>query len=306
VPQALADHIEAMNTLLYLCYGAPRNFSEARYSILSLLRTVGAKAAEFQIVVYTDDPGAFADLGIETVEIDEALLLSWLDGKDYIHRRKTMTVIDALSRFGGAVAFVDCDTYYLKPVDELFSRIGPGRACLHLVEGRLQETKSKVDQSVSKLIRDQTFYGLDGKALTISEDARMWNSGVIGIHYTDAALMNEALYLTDQMWCKLEPYAPGKKAHHLEQFATGYFLERLHLVECDDVVYHYWPEYLRDPFGERVTALVQPRHDLSLQELADKAFRDRPQADLMRKLKMRIRSALRHIGFRVPGMRNSA
>ncbi len=295
-----------MNTLLYLCYGPRRNFEEARYSILSVLRLQQDAPATFRIVIYTDAPDAFSDFALETVTISSETLTAWMGGSDYIHRRKTMTVIDALERFKGCVAFIDCDTYFLKPVDQLFLRIGPGHACLHLIEGRLEETRSAVDQSVSDLVRDHQFFDTKGKALQISTDGRMWNSGVIGIHHDDLPLMLEALNLTDQMWPKLKPWAPGKKAHHLEQFATGYFLERLQLSECDDIVYHYWPEHLRDPFAKEVGHLVHPSRGMSLQELANQAYQQRPQADLFRKFKMRVREFLRSAGVRVPGIRNSA
>jgi hypothetical protein len=295
-----------MNPLLYLCYGPSRNFEEARYSILSVLRLQQDIKPTFRIAIYTDAPEAFSDFEVETVLISSATLESWMGGSDYIHRRKTMTVIDALERFEQAVAFVDCDTYFLKPADQLFERISPGHACLHLIEGRLEETRSAVDQSVSDLVRDHQFIDAKGRPLTISRDARMWNSGVIGIHHDDLALMFESLNLTDQMWPKLKPWAPGKKAHHLEQFATGYFLERLTLTECDDIVYHYWPEHLRDPFAKEVGQLVHPLKGMSLLEHANYAYQRRPQADLFRKFKMRVREYLRSAGVRVPGIRNSA
>jgi hypothetical protein len=295
-----------MNTLLYLCYGPSRNFEEARYSILSVLRLQQGIQPNFRIVIYTDAPDSFSDFEVETVAISSATLEHWMGGSDYIHRRKTMTVIDALERFKGSIAFIDCDTYFLKPVDQLFARIGPGRACLHLIEGRLEETRSAVDQSVSNLVRDNRFTDTEGRVLAISTDGRMWNSGVIGIHHDDLQLIVESLHLTDQMWPKLQPWAPGKKAHHLEQFATGYFLERLKLSECDDIVYHYWPEHLRDPFAKKVGHLVHPAQGMSLLDHANYAYQRRPQADLFRKVKMRVREFLRSAGVRVPGIRNSA
>ena len=295
-----------MNTLLYLCYGPKRHCDEVRYSILSALRQEHEVKPAFRIAVYTDTPESFSDLDVETVTLTTETLAQWMGGSDYIHRRKTMTVIDALERYKGLVAFVDCDTYFLEPVDQLFMRIAPGHACLHLIEGRLEETRSAVDRSVSELIRDNRFVDTAGMPLAISTDGRMWNSGVIGIHYDDLWLMTEALNLTDQMWPKLKPWAPGKKAHHLEQFATGYFLERLKLTECDDIVYHYWPEHLRGPFDKKVGQLVHPARGVSLTDQAEYAFQLRPKADLFRKLKMRIRELLRSAGVRVPGTRNSA
>ena len=113
--------------------------------------------------------------------------------------------------------------------------------------------RRKADQvtaaAISDVVDRNSFQDLSGRPFKISPDAPMWNSGVLGLHSSDAHLLEEALNLIDQMWPKVQD-AP-LPVHHVEQFASGYFLERTRISESHDIVYHYWPEYLRVPFRRR-------------------------------------------------------
>jgi hypothetical protein len=218
---------------------------------------------------------------------------------DYIHRRKTMTIIDALQRFPGDLAFVDCDTYFRKSPATLFKHIGPGRSCLHVLEARLLESRTEVDKVLSDLIEQEDFFDTTGSKLSISPNAPMWNSGVVGVNSADIGLMREVLEVSDQMWRKL-------KVHHIEQFLAGYFLSRNVLSECADTVFHYWPGYIRQPFREKLSGVLS--HDVAqpLPIRARRAFANRPRTSPMRWTTVRARSVLRQMGFNVSGMMKSA
>ncbi|MGA2552768.1 MAG: hypothetical protein ABSF50_21705 [Burkholderiaceae bacterium] len=295
-----------MKTLVYFCHGAPQYFEEARFSILSSLYLQGGERPTYQIVVYTDDKSAFIDLDVTIVEVNDSTLTSWMGESDYIHRMKIMTVIDALERYPGAVAYIDVDSYFIRSPERLFDRIGPGRTCLHLLEGRLLETRTLINQSLSDLIRNNQFHDSGGNPLKISPDTRMWNSGVIGIHSDDIGFLREALNLSDQMWPHALPYESGRKPHTIEQLVVGYFFERSRLQSTHDLIYHYWPDYLRLPFAKRVGHLVASRDGVPVLELARAAYSRRPRADFPHKIRMQVRGTLRAVGVRISGIYCSA
>jgi hypothetical protein len=277
---------------------------ETTFSLLSAFSFRSPENSGHQYVIYTDDPEPFVGLGVELVKLDAATLAAWMGKDGYVHRRKTMTIIDALSRFPGSVVFVDCDTYFLKPPTKLFDEVGPGRSRLHILEARLLESGDRIDRAISDVVDRNSFQDLSGRPFKISPDAPMWNSGVLGLHSSDAHLMEEALNLIDQMWPKVQD-AP-LPVHHVEQFASGYFLERTRISESHDVVYHYWPEYLRVPFRRRLPGLLAAGAGAPLEVRARVAFAERPRANTFRKIQVGVRTGLRRLGVRVPGIRNNA
>lgn len=293
-----------MRTIVYLCYGRGPHVFETTFSLLSAFRFRSPENSGHQYVIYADDPEPFVGLGVELVKLDAATLSAWMGKDGYVHRRKTMTIIDALSRFPGSVVFVDCDTYFLKPPTKLFDEVGPGRSRLHILEARLLESGDRIDRAISDVVDRNSFQDLGGRPFKISPDAPMWNSGVLGLHSSDAHLMEEALNLIDQMWPKVQD-AP-LPVHHVEQFASGYFLERTRISESHDIVYHYWPEYLRVPFRRRLPVLLAAGAGAPLEERARVAFAERPRANTFRKIQVGVRTGLRRLGVRVPGIRNNA
>lgn len=293
-----------MRTIVYLCYGRGPHVFETTFSLLSAFSFRSPENSGHQYVIYTDDPEPFVGLGVELVKLDAATLAAWMGKDGYVHRRKTMTIIDALSRFPGSVVFVDCDTYFLKPPTKLFDEVGPGRSRLHILEARLLESGDRIDRAISDVVDRNSFQDLSGRPFKISPDAPMWNSGVLGLHSSDAHLMEEALNLIDQMWPKAQD-AP-LPVHHVEQFASGYFLERTRISESHDVVYHYWPEYLRVPFRRRLPGLLAAGAGAPLEVRARVAFAERPRANTFRKIQVGVRTGLRRLGVRVPGIRNNA
>lgn len=293
-----------MNTVIYFCYGQESVFREARFSILSML--CFPIDHSFQTVVYTDRAECFADLGVTVRPVTKEELDDWMGRSTYIHRRKTMMVIDALQRYGGSVAFIDCDTYFLKAPSALFDLIGPGKSCLHIAEGRLKETRTWKNERVSRLIESNCFFDLSGNKLTISPDAMMWNSGVLGVHSSDLRLIREGLNLCDQLWERDQATEPAdRRVHHLEQFAMGVFLARNKLREASHIVFHYWEQYFREPFAKELEKIDSHMKSMKLPERAYYAYQFKPRGIFKRRVKMGIRTWLRRLGFRVSWLRSS-
>ena len=302
---------ENLKTIVYLCYGAGDHVLQARFSIASMMRFRSLARAGVQTVVYTDDPSAFEGLDVRLQVLSQETLHAWLGGGDYIHRRKTMSLIDALERFGGSAAFIDSDTYFLKSPVRLFDRFGPGRACLHVNEGTIIETGSIYDAELGRLLKLGSFTDLSGAPISFIANPPMWNSGVIGLHADQIDLLREAVHLTDQIWKLATPFEPyGERVHHAEQFATAFFLQTLPLRECIDVVYHYWLLELRAPFKPYLSANVCTTDVAFDRSRARSLYANRPREALAPRLKNRakmvLRRVLRQAGLTAPGFRRSA
>ena len=287
------------NTLLYLCYGAGPHVEETIFSLLTAFSFLPPETPGYRYVVYTDIPKRFIDMGVVIRPLAATELEAWLGGSDYIHRRKTMAIIDALERYPGSLAFIDCDTYFRRSPALLFDRIGPGRSCLHVLEARLLESRTEFDKTLSDAISRIEFFDRAGRPLAISPNAPMWNSGVVGIHSADIDLMREVLDVTDQMWRQV-------KVHHIEQFLAGYFLARNKLSKCPDIVFHYWPGYMRKPFRKKLPDLLAQDAKLPLAARAKRAYESRPRPPVLRAIEARVRRTLRYFGVPVPGMIKSA
>ena len=296
--------------LLYLCYGRQEIYDQAIYSILSLIRVAGDPPRGCRIVVYCDRPSIFAGLPVDVVHIDEATLERWLDGGDYVHRRKTCAIIDALDRFGGKVFFIDTDTYFTRSPASLFHRVGPGRACFHIREGYIRYTATAADRALVKQVEKGDYRLSSGAQVTLESDTPMWNTGVAAIDATDIGLVHEALALSDAIWAGADPMGmDGKKIHHGEQFAMGYAFRQRMLSEAADVVYHYWPSPTKVEFAGRLPELVEAgladRSPLTLDKLYAQRPRDRGFLALKDTVKMQLRRTGQLLGLPLPGVRRS-
>ena len=83
----------------------------------------------------------------------------------------------------------------------------------------------------------------------------MFNSGVIGMDEADISLLDEVIYLADQIY-------PNVRMRTVEQFAFGAcFAQYTRLQESYDIIYHYWPMPQRVVFQEQLRRIL---HDPSI------------------------------------------
>lgn len=300
----------AVPTLLYLCYGKQPIYDQAIYSILSLLHVSGGSPSDYRIVVYCDRAELFAALPVETVVMSLARLDEWLGGDTYIHRRKLCAIIDAMERYGGSVVFLDSDTYFKALPSRLFARVGPEQACLHIREGFVQATRTPADVALVRQLEHSDYRLPSGERVRITNRTAMWNTGVVGVHSADLALVRNALALSDAIWAGADPEgAYGKKIHHAEQFAMGYALRNCRLSEASDCVYHYWLPALKRSFETVLPRLVQSgladRSSANLARLYAQRPRDTGSDAIKDSLKMPLRRLALSVGLPLKGVRRS-
>jgi hypothetical protein len=236
------------DSLVYLVYGQCPYNDEAVYSILSALYLMGRDRSNYRIVVYTDHPDVFADLPVHTEVMPASVLDEWAGPLAFNHRRKILAVKRALEHFGGRVLLCDSDTWFVKHPKKVFARVAPGRAVMHVAEYRLFD---RCARALAKSLEGCTFHDLAGTRWNIGAGTVMFNSGVIGLHESDAAVLDEVLHLTDQMYV----YA---RFATIEQLAFSVCLRHYtRLRQSYDALYHYWPTAHRASFQGQLNRILR-------------------------------------------------
>lgn len=278
--------------LLYLSYGHGLHEQEVAFSVLSAWRWIAAEAAAPRILVYTDHPELFASLPVTIELITEEAWREWAGPFRYNHRRKILALRHALHKYHNSTVLLDGDTWLRKPPAALFERIGPGRATMHLREGRLTEIAMPIPREMVTLLEAHRFSDAGGHLLSIPPSSAMWNAGVVGIHPSDAPLLDEVLHLTDQLCAK-------SKLHVLEQFAFSYVLEQRmqHLSGAGDLVFHYWPPYLHDPFRLKLPEIMARYNSFPLELRAEKCYAHRPRPTSARRVKVMAKRVMQAMGL---------
>jgi hypothetical protein len=256
--------------LVLQAYGRPRILQEARFAILTFLHFALGRGG-WKVVVYTDEPGAFATLGrgVVTEPMDAARLARWRGDIDFVHRVKLEVLLDCAARHPGTLLYVDSDTYFMRDPWALYAQLGDGTALMHECEGRLVERKNGIFRKMHRFVRTHDLPLPSGEVVRMPETTAMWNAGVVGLAPANVPLLRRALALTDVMH-RLYP------KHVTEQLAVSYVLQNaLDLRATDDAIYHYWRSC---PEIEPVLAGFFAAHEgMTLPDLAAAAFRLQPK-----------------------------
>lgn len=278
-----------MNNLVYLTYGQGPHVDELVYSVFSARQLLGRNDTHCRIIIYTDDGSPFRDLPVHLECRSREVLADWAGPLNFNHRRKIFAIKDALGKFGDRILYCDADTYFLRHPTAVFSRIHPGRSLMHVREGYLNEANGA---GLEPFLRDTELRTITGARWEIGRDAVMFNAGVIGMHEADIGLLDDIVYLTDQIY-------PHVRIHTVEQFAFSVCLkQRTDLREAYDSICHYWPMPGRGLFQEELKRVL---HDPSISS-NDERFhrlsnvRPIPESNCSEpRLKQRLRFAFRRV-----------
>lgn len=277
-------------SLVLLSYGGRDDqVAETKYAILSAYRWARPSDG-IEIVLYTDNPSRFDDMPVRLRPIAAEELEGWTGPDGYQYRRKLEVLRDALIQTGRPVVFVDSDTWFRRSPARLFDRIGRGRSIMHVREGNLRGRPfPQYCHDFVDCVESRTWKTSSGSPLDITSDV-VWNSGVIGLDPLDNVLVDDALALIDQVYCKCELWS-------LEQFAIAFFLMRSTDVRgASDVVFHYWPRDLKEAFHPTLLEELDRTADLAPRERANELHRFRPRLHGVGQLKYVIKQAYRLTG----------
>lgn len=214
-------------TLLYLVYGTNPDYQlELGYSVLSAAAHMQSKAP--RIVLMTDEAGQRPDLPVEHFLFSASDFQQWTDNGQYNHACKAHAYIAALRHYGGKLAMIDTDTYFVADPMRLFDRVNTHTSIMHADEGTLDHQGGAWHDVVRRTGESPDVLG------GITLQSRMLNSGVVACDASMLPLLEATPTMIDALRAVGAPF-------NSEQFAFAQVLLRAGEVDvCDDLVQHYW------------------------------------------------------------------
>jgi len=213
--------------LVYLVFGADTYHQEAVFSIASALAAMRDTPDEpVDIQVMTDNAEPYRHLPVRIRPLDAATRQAWSEPHGYHFRVKHVALREILKEAPLAL-LIDTDTFFHVPPIQLFKRIEPGTLLCNAFGMKYGQNK---DSMLYTHLSDE----LRARGLA-DDDMPQMNSGVIGLHQQDSALLDRSIELMDDLWPR------ASQAYTLEEFCLATAAYRHYQVrECPDLIHHYW------------------------------------------------------------------
>ena len=236
--------------LTLACGGDDAVHSQAAMVMLSLM----AYAPEpRELVVVTDRPECYEWLqwDVRVQPVSAAQLAEWR-GKDPHTMRQKLEVARAMMPSAGALVMLDPHTIVRGDLSEMVERLGKGSMFLLRREFQLGYSRRRANMALWKEISTRTFAGWYFRP----GDA-MWNSAIIGVPVTEAALIDEAIRLYDAI------NDAGIRKPAVEQLVLGQVLGRSRrLGSAFPWVRYYWQN--RKAFDAEIANRLREAHASNL------------------------------------------
>lgn len=231
--------------LVYRAYGARAFLDQTLYSILSFDHHYPAWRDAVQIVVYTDQPNYFASagLGIVCEELTSTRIKAWSGPYNFVHRLKFEMLRDAMLRWHSPLLYVDGDTYWLSPPDNLLQALRAGRTIMHTFEG---DVSPQFHPALHECLTRQAAPIQKSTGLKVSPTTPMWNTGVVGLPLPQVEVLDQALQLCDTL------FLCCYQREWLEQFAFSMLLQQYApILSAERAISHYWG------YADEATAIIR-------------------------------------------------
>lgn len=280
-----------MKNLLYISYGVGLHQQEAIFSLLSALHWTGPEPRDLRFLILTDRPEDFASLPATVEFIEPEQWHAWSGPTRFNHRCKILALQHVIRNYGTPTVLLDADTWFRKSPYKLFNRIAPGKTVLHIREASICDISTPEGRKFANFVTQNRFLSSVGHDFSIPVQTNLWNAGVVGLDPADLNLLDEVLFLTDQFCARSD-------LHILEQLAFSYLLaQRTSLQETHDIVFHYWPPYLHNPFRQKLPDIMRRCEGLTLEDRVRHCYAQRPRPTLPRRGKVIIKRCLQAVGF---------
>ncbi len=257
-------------SFVYFSYGKAMLHRRTILSVLSIAANYSLAGAD-KILIFTDDQYAYTPfldgLNVEYIPLGASDIRTMMGSDDLIHRVK-IGIIEKASQLypNNKLLYVDSDTFFHRPFNELPGLITPSVVLMHKFEYFLDSLRllplhdDDHFRELYEKLKGHPFV-IEGKTTTIDPAVfASWNAGMIGLHPDHFGWLGAVYELTDQLY-RLA------KNHACEQFAFSYVLQhRARLLPCEQYNYHYWHkiekqitdeqlvEYLDNAFGHLALA----------------------------------------------------
>jgi hypothetical protein len=219
--------MNAAPLVVYLCYGpSQENARELRYSVETLLPDIDGDRD--RIVVYTDRPQDFADLGVRTVEASDIVKTARALG--YNHLAKPLTQADALRRFQRPCVMLDTDGFVRPGFDSRVRQaLAEGGAMNQFVRRDPYPDFGPFEVELPHL----GDYRLDRAAATMN------NSGLVAARPDHLPLVEDTVFMIGALW------KAGLTRHDIDQFCVTetFRLAKVPVALIDDAFEHYCPRW---------------------------------------------------------------
>jgi hypothetical protein len=214
-------------------YGLEECRVQALYAAWSVLAHRGA--TPLSVHVYTDKPEFFSPLagaGLEVRLLTADEIRLWRGPCAFVHRLKAEMIREMVRAFpDDKLLYLDADVFAVSSMEQVFQRIGVGRAVMHEREYSVATRNTEQIRRFRRGLRRLDFHG---KRVDLTAD--MWNAGAIGMDSSQFALVDTWIAFIDELYPR---YSRGL----VEQYGISLLLQRAASVEpCDDVVFHYWAQ----------------------------------------------------------------
>ena len=225
-------------------HGQENEYRRTIFSIWSFYAHVSGQFKETKTLLYTDDPGFFAEyfsgLPVECVLLTREQLKRFRGKDNFIHRTKIALIEDAFHRSDGNLLYIDGDTFFTQDPETLLNILSEKVALMHLREYSFENLRDLPQPSgapfhaVLNYLESTDFMLADTSKVTFSSSSYSWNAGVIGLHRAHAPILSDVYAVTDQLYA-------ATRSHASEQYAFSLILNmRSEIVPSEKIIYHYW------------------------------------------------------------------
>lgn len=235
--------------LVYLVFGAPTYHQEAQFSIASALTNLRKTPGEaIDIQVFSDDPEPYRHLPVTVHTLDAETRKQWNQPHGYHFRSKHVVLRQVLEQHELAL-LIDTDTFFHRSPIELFRRIAPGTLLCNAIGGHYgDDPKAPLYEALATVLRSRDL---------ADDQMPLLNSGVMGLHCSDAALLDRSIAYMDEF------YLQAKGAYTLEEFCLAVAAYRsMKVNECPDLIHHYWSR--KQLFRAKIQAWLRKHGDAPL------------------------------------------
>ncbi|TWC16664.1 hypothetical protein FBY06_11937 [Pseudomonas sp. SJZ085] len=231
--------------LIYLVYGAATYHQEAVFSIASALAGLRETPGEaLDIQVFTDNPKPYEGLPVRLRPLDNETRQAWTQPHGYHFRAKHVVMQKVLKETELAL-LIDTDTFFHCSPLELFRRIQPGTLLCNAITLNYGDNKdAELYVALAQVLQQRQL---------ADDNMLLLNSGVIGLHSSDADVLDRSIALMDELY----PLARG--AYTLEEFCLSVAAyHRVQVRECPDLIHHYWSR--KQLFRAKTKAWLDKHH----------------------------------------------
>lgn len=219
--------------------------SEYRRAIFMIWSFWSKSSATIKVILFTDAPdyfdSYFKNRDVQYVKLTPDKVLAMRGSINFLHRMKIAMIEEAFNlQVNSNILYADSDTFFIDDPSPLLKELAPSKSFMHILEYAFEEIRNmplpagKTFRDFVSLLERQNFKLADGSDIKIQTSQSSWNAGVMLLHHSHKAFIQDVYALTNQFYS-------ATSNHASEQYAFSIALQdRTSLQPCSHISYHYW------------------------------------------------------------------